>query len=370
MTTRSLRRLMHLVLASTATETALVACGGELVDDSNDLLVPGPLDEPGSSSSGSSGSSSGRPVHPTPKPPGDAGWDGEGYDAGFDAPPDVTRPDATVDTCQTGSLDFVTSYCCSENNGQPCVTGDHCVLDCNTVCAAVLGPGATGMAMCSWDTTDSNKVAYTCGMCGVGRIPDGTEPYGRGDSVATRLAMQAYYEAASVIAFDRLADALAAARAPKRLVRRARRAARDEERHAELFARLATARGATVPAVRIDEATPSLLDLARENVREGCARETFGALVALHQARHAEDAEVRGAFAAIAEDEIAHAALSWELARWFEAHLGVAPEIGAAIAGLREAATREHDAVDHALGLPEPTTARAMYDALFAKLAA
>jgi hypothetical protein len=51
-------------------------------------------------------------------------------------------------------------------------------------------------------------------------------------------------------------------------------------------------------------------------VVEGCARETFGALVATWQATHVTDAETSRTLATIAEDETRHAALSWAIARW------------------------------------------------------
>jgi hypothetical protein len=163
--------------------------------------------------------------------------------------------------------------------------------------------------------------------------------------------------------------------APPLLVARVRRAAADESRHARLFAELAAARGASVPAVKLDDETPSLFDLALENAREGCVRETYGALVALHQSQYARGQDLRDAFASIADDEIAHAALSWELARFFDARLSgrERAQVGAARAeamrGLRDAATRDHDPIDARLGMPAPAVSRAMFDALFAQVA-
>jgi len=42
----------------------------------------------------------------------------------------------------------------------------------------------------------------------------------------------------------------------------------------------------------------------------------------------------------------------------------------AAARSLRDATTREHDAVDRALGVPSPDKARAMFDDLFTRIAA
>jgi hypothetical protein len=124
----------------------------------------------------------------------------------------------------------------------------------------------------------------------------------------------AYLEAASVIAFEHLARDLAFHEAPFHLVRAALRAADDERRHTEMVHALA------VGPRPEPNATPwrarSLVDIAIENAVEGCVGEAWGALVALAQARDARSADVRTAFAAIASDEIDHAALAHEIHAW------------------------------------------------------
>lgn len=62
-------------------------------------------------------------------------------------------------------------------------------------------------------------------------------------------------------------------------------------------------------------------DTALDNAVEGCGRETFSALVGLYQARHARSAHVRRVLASVSEDEVGHAAWSWEAARQFNRHL-------------------------------------------------
>ena len=52
------------------------------------------------------------------------------------------------------------------------------------------------------------------------------------------------------------------------------------------------------------------VEIARENAEEGCVRETFGALLAAHQAAYACDPEVREVMTRIAGDELRHAALA------------------------------------------------------------
>ncbi len=377
---------MHLVLAAAAADGALIACGGAL-----DVEVDDPITDPSASSatSSSSGGSSSGAITTETQPDEDGDPDittKKKKDAGADAKPDVAdakadvvdaKADVVVDKpdgsfqCVSGMATPSNDFCCAPGDVGclPSNSAGRCDLDCKDVCAKV-APGVTGgWESCYW-TGDQNKpqVGYMCGMCGVGRIPDGTAPCAEGDSVASRLAMQAYYEAVSVIAFERLADVLQAERAPRSLVRRVSKAAGDERRHADLFARLATERGAIVPRPEASAELPSLAELARENAQEGCVRETYGALVALHQAQHAEDPELRAAFAEIADDEVAHAALSWDLARWFEERLGEAAPVAEAIAMLREPATCSYDAVGSALGVPPPARARAMFDGLFARL--
>jgi hypothetical protein len=366
--------MFHLVLAAAATDAA-VACGGSVAGPiSNDTSGNGPRPGPGPGSDPVNPQP--QPLPPPPEPEPDAGRKDAGYhDASV---PDSSIPDAMPDVvvpaCVTGQFDPNPAWCCAV--GDPaCVGGgggDKCDLDCKAVCTSA--GSNDGIVSCYWTTKPNGDpaIGYFCGACGVGRIPDGTPLCDRGDSIGARLAMQAYYEAASVTAFERLADALAREGAPSSLVRRARRAARDEERHARLFARLAAARGVEVAWPANDDARPSLEELASENAREGCVRETYGALLALRQSVHAADPELRRAFAEVAEDEITHAAFSWDLARFFEELLGTshAHERARAVADLRAAGAREHDAIARALGLPEPAEAAALWDDLFARIAA
>ena len=209
----------------------------------------------------------------------------------------------------------------------------------------------------------------------MGRVPRATEVCPLGTTVAERLARQAYYEAASVVAFERLTFALEAAGAPRELVERSRAAAKDESRHASRFASLAIALGATPMPLLYEATAPSLFDLAVENATEGCVRETFGALVTLHQAEHAETAEIRAAFASIAEDEAEHAALSWELRAWFDGQLTseecarVQDAHISAVESARRDALSAPDALGLALGLPAPDRALRMLGTLMGAMA-
>nr|MBP7681485.1 ferritin-like domain-containing protein [Deltaproteobacteria bacterium] len=114
-----------------------------------------------------------------------------------------------------------------------------------------------------------------------------------------------------------------------------------------------------------------LFEVALENAVEGCVRETYGAVVGHHQARRAQDPVVRAAMAQVAEDETRHAALSWAVAEWALPRLTDAQreEIREAQRGAIDALARsvsipESDALLHDAGLPAPSAALAMLQAL------
>jgi len=102
--------------------------------------------------------------------------------------------------------------------------------------------------------------------------------------------------------------------------------------------RLARRYGSEPRARRVDaRSSTSLEELATENAVEGCVVETWGALVGSVQSRNAANATLRRHFARIAADETRHAALSWDLARWFDSKLD-------APARARVATARQHAA--------------------------
>lgn len=141
--------------------------------------------------------------------------------------------------------------------------------------------------------------------------------------IGEHFATMATLEAASVTAFRRLHRQLAAYGAPRELLARIRKAARDEIRHTRSTTALARKYGVTpaAPQIAAEGAVASLLAIAIENAREGCVRETYGALVAQRQKQRAVDDEVRDVMIAIADEETEHAALSWDIAAWIETQL-------------------------------------------------
>ena len=165
---------------------------------------------------------------------------------------------------------------------------------------------------------------YYATSCSGGRRPEGLAPLDDAapQSMGAWFARQAHLEAASVLAFRRLARELRALGAPEHLVTRASQAAREEVRHARMMRTFADRHGAPPIAVHVEpEQTRTLLDLALENMREGCVGETFGAALADWQAMHAAHPDLRSASEAIHDDEAGHAELAWELDAWIQPRL-------------------------------------------------
>jgi rubrerythrin len=145
-------------------------------------------------------------------------------------------------------------------------------------------------------------------------------------------ARAAEQEAAAALAFERLALELEAHGAPSELVTDARTAAEDERRHADIFTRelseLCGALGVDVASPCAPEGSTAapmyvrpLLAVLLENAREGCANETFAAIVATAQAEACPAPRLRRALATIAADEQEHALLARRVHDWGRARL-------------------------------------------------
>lgn len=211
------------------------------------------------------------------------------------------------------------------------------------------------------------------GNCSEGRRPCGLRSNGRAkkarSSLGAYFAKASHLEAASVVAFAQLEEELAALGAPPRILRALAKARADEVRHARMTSRLAKRFGATPPAVRVKRGrNRGALAIAIENAREGCVRETLGAVIALHRAERAKDVEVARAMRAIAADELRHARLSWELMEWLDGKLTARGR-----AAVRRAFAREIAALGTELvapprdvaeiaGAPDARTLRALFD--------
>lgn len=278
----------------------------------------------------------------------DAGGGGVAHDAAADA----DRCYATCkDACAERSIGSTSSSCAAVDGG----TGGRVIAQC------------TGFTMID---------GHNCGRRFAGLIlPD--EADGEATSAVGRFfARCAWLEGASVHAFRRLIDELRLHDAPSVLVRAARAAMGDEIRHASTMTALARRFGASVSPVR---ATPpshrSLEELATENAVEACVGETYGAVVAEWQARHAEDRTVRDALGAIARDEREHAALGWSIAAWLDERLDDDAR-GRVRGAAREAVTRLAGTLAHEpsptlvayAGVPSAPVARALVESLRSSL--
>ncbi|MCC6336628.1 MAG: ferritin-like domain-containing protein [Myxococcales bacterium] len=227
--------------------------------------------------------------------------------------------------------------------------------------------------------TSSEVAEYGDPNCAIGRRPFGLASSGRtacDDALGRHFAVAAHLEAASVDAFTRLKEELALHGAPAALKGAAVLSAVEEVQHAHATSHLAERFGARVRPPRV-EARPlrSLVDVALDNAVEGCVRETYGALVAHHQAAHAQDEEIRALMQRIADDETRHAELSWDIAAWAETKLApselakVREAKRAAVAKLREELSAPVDpALVESAGMPDAASALAMLDVMLGGL--
>ncbi len=204
------------------------------------------------------------------------------------------------------------------------------------------------------------------GVC-MGRRPQGhRESMQPVDSLGAWFAASAHLEAASVTAFAELADWLERRAAPGSLVSRCRDAADDEVMHAGMMARLAKLYGGSLEPVESDPPDDALRSVALHNAVEGCVHEAFAAITAAAQAQNAASPRLRDTFARIADDELRHGQLAWDLHAWFLDQLdedGRAVVVHAqrrAFSELAHSARSNAAATPKALGWPTPDAAEAM----------
>jgi hypothetical protein len=192
------------------------------------------------------------------------------------------------------------------------------------------GPAYRETTDVATDGTMSKLISQIIGMsnCAIGRRPVGLQaaaPHSMHSPLGGFFANAARLEAASVYAFERLARELSQLGAPSELIADAGVSALDELRHAQLVAALARRYGAEPSAPSVTaQGVRSRLEIALENAVEGCVRETFGALVAHHQAALARDPNVALSMLSVAADETRHAELAWRVAGWLEPRLSEA----------------------------------------------
>ncbi|WP_438011081.1 ferritin-like domain-containing protein [Sorangium sp. So ce321] len=215
----------------------------------------------------------------------------------------------------------------------------------------------------------SEVIRSSAGVC-IGRRAAGLVERAAGGAtvVGAWFAEVAQLEAASVAAFEVLGRELAHHGAPRSLIEGASAARRDEVRHARVMRAVAARHGGRWRApVVAPQPLRSFEELAVENAAEGCARETFGALVGMWQARFAGDRAVRRVMARIARDEVRHASLAWAIDRWARPRLSPAARRRteearrSALDEIAAAAQRDpHPDLVRWAGLPGPRAARSL----------
>ncbi len=249
---------------------------------------------------------------------------------------------------------------------------------CRALCAGSNSSGTVVAGFCREITSrHARPFVVHCGTCCYGRRTEGLAmpALASGDDAGAFLAWTASLEAASVVAFQRLAGELATHGAPESLVVAARASAQDEVRHAAVVGALARSRGAAEVTARVDAPVARTLDaVARENVVEGCVYETWAAMVAWWQADHASAPDVAAAQRRIAHDETRHAALAWSVRDWFLSRADAdGAALSAAMRGAVDALAASVEAPAPAvlvgeLGLPTPDDARRLFASLRASL--
>lgn len=213
----------------------------------------------------------------------------------------------------------------------------------------------------------------------LGRRPD-TLLAPRANAAANELggyfSTAAWLEAASVFAFERLTRELTRLAAPHTLIQAALRSTLEEISHARMMQAFALQFGGARTAPELSRGhTRSMLAIALENATEGCVRESYGALLACHQALAARDASLRAVMQQIAQDELRHAQLAWQIAAWLEPQLPQAERERvqlarrAAYAQLsRELTSTLSPPARQLLGLPDPSVAASLLAQLAAAL--
>jgi len=200
----------------------------------------------------------------------------------------------------------------------------------------------------------------------------GRRPHGHRELVTTAptwnawIRRQAHLERASVAAFHELASWLDDRSAPARLSQRCRASAADEVIHADLFDALLRREGSEPSPVVADPSAPTPLDVATHNATEGCVSEAFGALIAGVQAIRLRDPELQAIFGRLADDELRHGQLAWDLHYYLLSELNAAARaivwehLEGALERLPREARAQAEAAPLGLGWPTPDQAEAL----------
>ena len=142
------------------------------------------------------------------------------------------------------------------------------------------------------------------------------ETAGTGDNnIGAWFARAHHAEKGSVFAFEQLRRDLIKLEAPSTLIAKIEDAIREEAEHTSMMKDFAIANKGKIMDLIFDGFldTRSVWDIAVENLLEGCINESYAALQAFYQSRHAESEQIQGLFATIARDECKHAEIAREV---------------------------------------------------------
>jgi hypothetical protein len=202
-----------------------------------------------------------------------------------------------------------------DSNGQ--LTEDACMLLCSTE-VGVMTDYLCGCEYTGMDNDGMHPVTCEYASCAVegrghGDIQKNT--VGKGPSFLAGYFSRAYHaEASSVAAFLQLRAELKSHGAPIELQNRCLSAAIEEVHHARMMNQLLQDSGGCSQPLSFGTLPKrSLYELALDNAVEGCVFESYSALKALYQARHATDERIVFVMKVLSKDELGHAQLSWDI---------------------------------------------------------
>mgnify|MGYP000088379020 FL=1 len=220
---------------------------------------------------------------------------------------------------------------------------------------------------------------YTCPRPVLGRLPNGLHltnnqavTQSSVNVIGQYLADMTAMETAAITAFYYLSRELEAYAAPAELIARAREAVLEETRHSEMAALLAASFDAEMPEISVDDfCLRPLYEIALENAVEGCVNETFAAACGLWQSEYAQLDVFRKVIGHITEEEMGHAALSWDIHQWIMPQLSQAEQEqihraqASAVDSLVDDFKQESNPVLHqAFGLPTKEDATRLFTQL------
>lgn len=223
----------------------------------------------------------------------------------------------------------------------------------------------------------STDVVGTVTCTGAGDyLCEGRRPIGFQSRDCEYFAKSAHLESSSVIAFHQLIEQLKKWNAPLEFIERCKTAREDEIRHAQQMIELAKRQNQKIPPLVVQEVEQDIYMAAMHNATEGCIFEAWAALEATLKSQFATTEELRHIYLRLAQDEISHAQLSWDLHRWFLSQLdntqvrSVVQAQRQALLDLQHTIVARLEAMPACLGLQDVDAINNVFDAFAKQVAA